>query len=178
MLAFAPATRRPSSDARSPNLTYARALSVPPRASEQIIASNPQLSAMGPQIRQMMQSEQFRNFLTNPESMRQMAAMRGMMGGAGGQAAFPPVGPRFSDLSGRKHLRALTVLPTFGSLGPLELPLLQVTLEPLPLPRQRATPSTCLAAAAAVLLLAAHPAAASLATCRCRRQSRWRRCRR
>lgn len=64
---------------------------VSPSRSWQIIASNPQLSAMGPQIRQMMQSEQFRNFLTNPESMRQMAQMRGMMGGAGGAAPFPPV---------------------------------------------------------------------------------------
>lgn len=67
-----------------------------PEVLDQIIASNPQLSAMGPQIRQMMQSEQFRNFLTNPEAMAQMAQMRQMMGGGGGAlggpaAAFPPV---------------------------------------------------------------------------------------
>lgn len=42
----------------------------------QIIASNPQLAGMGPQIRQMMQSDQFRSFLTNPDSLRQMMQMQ------------------------------------------------------------------------------------------------------
>lgn len=45
---------------------------------------------MGPQVRQLMQSEQFRSFLTNPESMRQMMAMGGGMGGGAG--GFPSFG--------------------------------------------------------------------------------------
>ncbi|KAK4698862.1 UDP-N-acetylglucosamine/UDP-N-acetylgalactosamine diphosphorylase, partial [Phenoliferia sp. Uapishka_3] len=69
-----------------------------PAVVEQVIASNPELRAMGPQVRQLMQSEQFRSFLTNPDSMRQMTEMMrgggmpGMpgMGGAGG--GFPPAG--------------------------------------------------------------------------------------
>lgn len=52
-----------------------------PAVIDQVIASNPQLAAMGPQVRELMQSEQFRSFLTNPEAMRQMMAMQGGMGG-------------------------------------------------------------------------------------------------
>ncbi|GAA5855547.1 hypothetical protein JCM8547_007885 [Rhodosporidiobolus lusitaniae] len=61
-----------------------------PAIVDQIIASNPQLQAMGPQVRQMMQSEHFRNFLTNPQLMQQM--MGSMGSGAGGGGAFPPPG--------------------------------------------------------------------------------------
>lgn len=56
------------------------------------IASNPELAAAGPQVRQLMQSEQFRSFLTNPEAMQQAMGMMGGMGGAGGPGAFPPPG--------------------------------------------------------------------------------------
>ncbi|KAL7412995.1 hypothetical protein BDY24DRAFT_390296 [Mrakia frigida] len=69
-----------------------------PEVVDQIIASDPQLAGMGPQIRQMLSSDQFRSFLTNPDAMRQMMQMQQMMGGgargAGGAAApaFPPPG--------------------------------------------------------------------------------------
>ncbi|KAM0754784.1 ubiquitin-domain-containing protein [Meredithblackwellia eburnea MCA 4105] len=71
-----------------------------PAVIDQVIQSNPELQAMGPQVRQLMQSEQFRSFLTNPESMRQMnelmrsgglPGMGGGMGGFGG-GGFPPAG--------------------------------------------------------------------------------------
>lgn len=35
-----------------------------------MIASNPQLAAMGPQVRQMMQSPMFRQMISNPETLR------------------------------------------------------------------------------------------------------------
>ncbi|GAA5821270.1 hypothetical protein JCM11251_004544 [Rhodosporidiobolus azoricus] len=63
-----------------------------PALVDQIIQSNPQLQAMGPQVRQIMQSEHFRNFLANPQMMQQMMGMMGGGGGAGGAGAFPPPG--------------------------------------------------------------------------------------
>ncbi|KAI8365258.1 uncharacterized protein BYT42DRAFT_596052 [Radiomyces spectabilis] len=58
-----------------------------PAVLESIIASNPQLSTMGPEIRGMMQSPEFRQMLSNPDMIRQMAtmasAMQQMQGGAG-----------------------------------------------------------------------------------------------
>ncbi|KAI8096930.1 uncharacterized protein BX664DRAFT_325211 [Halteromyces radiatus] len=47
-----------------------------PSVLDSIIASNPQLSAMGPQVRTMLQSPEFRQMLSNPEYLRQMAAMQ------------------------------------------------------------------------------------------------------
>ncbi|KWU44207.1 hypothetical protein RHOSPDRAFT_18417 [Rhodotorula sp. JG-1b] len=71
-----------------------------PAVIDQMIAMNPQLQQMGPYVRQMMQSEQFRNLLTNPQAMQnamQMMGGAGMggsagagMGGLGGM--FPPPG--------------------------------------------------------------------------------------
>ena len=65
-----------------------------PAVLDQLIASNPQLQAMGPQVRQIMQSEHFRNFITNPQAMNNMMQMMG--GGAGGAGGggggFPPPG--------------------------------------------------------------------------------------
>ncbi|GAA5898499.1 ubiquitin domain-containing protein DSK2 [Sporobolomyces salmoneus] len=69
-----------------------------PAVLDQLIDSNPQLQAMGPQVRQIMQSEHFRNFVTNPQAMQQMMGMMGGgQGGAGGAGAagaggFPPPG--------------------------------------------------------------------------------------
>lgn len=40
-----------------------------------MIASNPQLAAMGPQMRQVMQSPMFRQMMSNPETLR-MASLR------------------------------------------------------------------------------------------------------
>lgn len=53
-----------------------------PEVVDQIIASNPQLSAM-PGVRDLFQSEQFREFLLDPQSMARAAEMSRMMGGGG-----------------------------------------------------------------------------------------------
>ncbi|CDZ98692.1 general substrate transporter [Phaffia rhodozyma] len=74
-----------------------------PEFVDQIINSDPRLSAMGPQMRQMLQSPMFRQMLSNPDMMRQMMQMQQMMGGgagggfgglggAGAGTAFPPPG--------------------------------------------------------------------------------------
>ncbi|KAK7027522.1 hypothetical protein VNI00_015155 [Paramarasmius palmivorus] len=73
-----------------------------PAILDQIIANNPQLQGMGPQVREIFQSEGFRNMISNPESLRMMlnmsAAMRGggspfgAFGGGGGAGAFPAPG--------------------------------------------------------------------------------------
>ena len=63
-----------------------------PAVLDTIISSSPQLSSMGPEIRNMMQSPEFRQMLTNPDMIRQMAtmasAMQGM--GAGGMGMGSP----------------------------------------------------------------------------------------
>ncbi|EIM83168.1 uncharacterized protein STEHIDRAFT_101265 [Stereum hirsutum FP-91666 SS1] len=79
-----------------------------PAILDQIIASNPQLGAMGPQAREMLQSERFRQMMSNPETLRSMlqmstmlreaglgpAGMGGMGGGmfGGGAGSFPAPG--------------------------------------------------------------------------------------
>jgi ubiquilin len=59
-----------------------------PAVLDSIIQTNPQLSGMGPEIRGMMQSPEFRQMLSNPDMIRQMATMasgvQGQQGGAGG----------------------------------------------------------------------------------------------
>ncbi|KAI8640996.1 hypothetical protein BD408DRAFT_418904 [Parasitella parasitica] len=64
-----------------------------PAVLDSIIQTNPQLSGMGPEIRGMMQSPEFRQMLSNPDMIRQMAtmasAMQGSNGGPGADAANP-----------------------------------------------------------------------------------------
>ncbi|KAJ8662082.1 hypothetical protein O0I10_001772 [Lichtheimia ornata] len=55
-----------------------------PAVLDTIISSSPQLSSMGPEIRNMMQSPEFRQMLTNPDMIRQMATMASAMQGMGG----------------------------------------------------------------------------------------------
>ncbi|GJJ13578.1 hypothetical protein Clacol_007834 [Clathrus columnatus] len=67
-----------------------------PAILDQVIASNPQLQEMGPQIRQIFQSEQFRQIMSNPESMRNMLQMSAMLrdsGLGGGNGGGAPRGP-------------------------------------------------------------------------------------
>ena len=67
-----------------------------PDVLDQIIASNPQLSAMGPQVREVFRSERFRQMMSNPETLRMMLQMSNMMrdagvsppGGVGGMGGF------------------------------------------------------------------------------------------
>lgn len=59
-----------------------------PEVIDQIIASNPQLAAM-PGVRELFRSEQFREYLLDPQSMARAAQMASSMregGGAGGAA--------------------------------------------------------------------------------------------
>ncbi|GAA5882011.1 hypothetical protein JCM3774_003242 [Rhodotorula dairenensis] len=64
-----------------------------PAVIDQMIAMNPQLQQMGPYVRQMMQSEQFRNLLTNPQAMQNAMQMMGGAGGAGGLGGMMGGGP-------------------------------------------------------------------------------------
>ncbi|SAM75481.1 related to DSK2-ubiquitin-like protein [Ustilago bromivora] len=67
-----------------------------PEFIDQMLAMNPQLQGMAPQMREMMRSEQFREMITNPETMQRMAQMSqlmesagmGGMGGLGGLGGF------------------------------------------------------------------------------------------
>jgi ubiquilin len=68
-----------------------------PQLVDMMIQQNPQLRAMGPQARQMLQSEQFRQMITNPQALQQMAQLSrtmglGPFGGEGGASAFPMPG--------------------------------------------------------------------------------------
>lgn len=82
-----------------------------PQMLDFMIQSNPQLQAMGPQARQMLQSPMFRQMLTNPDMIRQSMQFARMMdpnagnGSAGGAAsAFPAPGgdaPRGDHRHGR-----------------------------------------------------------------------------
>jgi len=51
-----------------------------PQVIDMMIQSNPQLRAMGPQARQMLQSDHFRRMLTDPAALRQMFEFQRMMG--------------------------------------------------------------------------------------------------
>lgn len=65
-----------------------------PQMVDMMINSNPQLRNMAPQFRQMIQSEGFRNMLSNPEMLRQMLQMEQMFRGTQGSSAsgFPAPG--------------------------------------------------------------------------------------
>ncbi|KAF8531543.1 hypothetical protein JB92DRAFT_3105087 [Gautieria morchelliformis] len=61
-----------------------------PAIVDQIIASNPNLQNMGPQIRQVFQSEQFRQMMANPDSLRTMLQMSSMLRESGGMPGVAP----------------------------------------------------------------------------------------
>lgn len=63
-----------------------------PQMLDYLIEQNPQLRAMGPQVRQMMQSDQFRQMISNPQMMRQMREMQRMFGGGAGGFGQPQQG--------------------------------------------------------------------------------------
>lgn len=67
-----------------------------PAMIDMMIQQNPMLRDMGPGVRQMMESPEFRRMLTDPSSIRQMMQMQramGMGGGpGGGDSAFPAPG--------------------------------------------------------------------------------------
>jgi ubiquilin len=61
-----------------------------PQLVDAMIQQNPQLRAMGPQARQMLQSDQFRQMITNPQTLQQMAQFSRSMGM--GASGFPMPG--------------------------------------------------------------------------------------
>jgi ubiquilin len=68
-----------------------------PDIVDQIIASNPQLASMGPQVRAAFQSPQFRELMSNPERLQQMMQLTAALRQSGfnpdplgGSALFPP----------------------------------------------------------------------------------------
>ncbi len=71
-----------------------------PAVLDQIIASNPQLAAMGPQVREVFRSERFRQMMSNPDTLRMMLQMSNVMrepgmgpgGGLGGLGGFGGLG--------------------------------------------------------------------------------------
>lgn len=66
-----------------------------PQLLDYIIASNPMLQQLGPEARRLMQSDMFRQMMTNPDVIRQMSQMGGSLGGRGfgGMGAPPPSFP-------------------------------------------------------------------------------------
>lgn len=70
-----------------------RAMLSDPNMLDQLIQQSPQLRALGPQAREMLQSDYFRSMLTNPQMMRQMMSMqRAMRGSEGATPSFPMPG--------------------------------------------------------------------------------------
>ena len=65
-----------------------------PRMVDYLIQSQPQLQAMGPGIRQVMQSEEFRRTLTDPTMLRNMFEMNRMFTQMGVQVPGMPTAPR------------------------------------------------------------------------------------
>lgn len=61
-----------------------------PQLLDYIIASNPMLQSMGPEARQLMQSDVFRQMMTSPETLLQMSRMSRSMGGTA--PSFPEPG--------------------------------------------------------------------------------------
>lgn len=62
-----------------------------PQMLDYLIQQLPQLRALGPQAREMLQSPFFRQMISNPEMMRSMMSMGAGLG-AGGNTAFPAPG--------------------------------------------------------------------------------------
>ncbi|GFZ46277.1 Deubiquitination-protection protein dph1 [Saitozyma sp. JCM 24511] len=63
-----------------------------PEIIDQIISANPQLSAMGPQIRQMMANPMVRQMMSNPETLRMVMQMQSAMGGQEGMGGMGGMG--------------------------------------------------------------------------------------
>ena len=69
-----------------------------PQFLDMLINQNPMLRDMGPLARQMMQSDEFRRLMTDPNALRQMTQMSRALGvgpfgsGGSGNAAFPAPG--------------------------------------------------------------------------------------
>jgi len=81
-----------------------------PGLVDQLIASDPNLAAMGPQLRQMFQNPQFQQMISNPDSLRQMFTMANQLRAAGVDPTNPSSFGAGAGLGGG--------FPPFGALGP------------------------------------------------------------
>jgi ubiquilin len=101
-----------------------------PAIIDQVIAMNPQLAAMGPQVRAAFQDEGFRQMISNPEYMQQMMRMASMFrdsgagGGLGGGGGFgspfgapPPAFPAPGNPNPAGNSTPSTGTPTTASPG-------------------------------------------------------------
>ena len=65
-----------------------------PQLIDMMIQQNPLLRDMGPQVRQMMQTPEFRRMMTDPEQLRSVMQMQRMFGGGGGGGGMMGMGGR------------------------------------------------------------------------------------
>jgi len=96
-----------------------------PAVLEQALALNPQYAAMGPQAREIFQSERFRQMMSNPETLRGMIQMASMMRGAGPDPLTSPFGGSTPIAPGNPNPSATsasnttsTTTPPMGGLAP------------------------------------------------------------
>lgn len=92
-----------------------------PAMIDMMIEQNPMLRDMGPGVRQMMQSPEFRRMLTDPNSIRQMMQMQRAMGGAGmggmgGGGSFPA--PGVTNTTPEENRAADNQQPNTGAAPP------------------------------------------------------------
>ncbi|KAJ3481780.1 hypothetical protein NLI96_g7435 [Meripilus lineatus] len=87
-----------------------------PAILDQVISSNPQLQAMGPQVREIFQSERFRQMMSNPDTLRMMLQMSSMMGpGAGGGLGGGFPAPGFPSTASQTQGANPTTTPQTGA---------------------------------------------------------------
>jgi len=85
------------------------------------LALNPQYAAMGPQAREMFQSERFRQMMSNPDTLRGMMQMASVMRSAGLDPLAGPFGESTSAVSGNSNVplasntTSTTATPVGGS---------------------------------------------------------------
>ncbi|KAJ1034066.1 hypothetical protein NDA18_000938 [Ustilago nuda] len=90
-----------------------------PEFIDQMLAMNPQLQGMAPQMREMMRSEQFREMITNPETMQRIAQMSQLMesAGMGGMAGLGGLGGFGAGGGGNGSNRQWPPPGAFGESG-------------------------------------------------------------
>lgn len=93
-----------------------------PQMLDYLINQSPQLRAMGPQAREILQSPFFRQMISNPEAMRSMMSMGAQGGfpgfggaGAAGANAFPAPGANPTVDSGANADNAASTTPAAGA---------------------------------------------------------------
>lgn len=91
-----------------------------PQMLDYLIEQNPQLRAMGPQARQMLQSPFFRQMISNPEMMRSMMDMGRNFGGDA-NTAFPSPGAN-PTISGSTEGTETNTEATTGGTAANQLP--------------------------------------------------------